>query len=241
MTKATAFWDASALVPLCVHETTSRDAQAQLRAFLPVVWWGTLVEIHSAIRRAHLLGKLIDQEKANALSRLELLSRGWREISPDDALRDLARQLLDAHDLRAADSVRLAAALVWCQHRSARRSSLSRPPSFRKREGSRFFRRRTLVTFQDSLIYSRDCAAGFRPGDPPCVSSSEYSTKFRIGGDSTGNRVRDSRQTNRLRTSSVTQSRVGCRNMIDRASQLALANMRRRFFRVVESFSVEMS
>lgn len=125
MTKAVAFWDASALVPLCVHEATSRDAHAQLRVFLPVVWWGTVVEIHSAIRRAHLLGKLSDQDKGKALSRLELLSRGWREILPDDALRDLARQLLDTHDLRAVDSLQLAAALVWCQHRSASRKFLS--------------------------------------------------------------------------------------------------------------------
>lgn len=93
--------------------------------FLPVVWWGTLVEIHSTIRRAHLLGKLNDQEKAKALSRLQLLSRGWREILPDDTLRDLARQLLDAYDLRAADSFQLAAALVCCQHRSARRNVLT--------------------------------------------------------------------------------------------------------------------
>ncbi|HEV2135776.1 MAG TPA: type II toxin-antitoxin system VapC family toxin [Terracidiphilus sp.] len=125
MKKAAAFWDASALVPLCVNETTSRDAHAQLKVFLPVVWWGTLVEIHSAIRRGHLLGKLNDQEKAKALARLLLLSRGWREILPDDPLRDLARQLLDAHDLRAADSLQLAAALVWCQHRPARRNFLS--------------------------------------------------------------------------------------------------------------------
>lgn len=125
MKKTTAFWDASALVPLCVHEATSRDAHAHLRMFFPVVWWGTLVEIHSAIRRAHLLGKLTDQDKAKALSRLQLLSLGWREMLPDDALRDLARQLLEAHDLRAADSLQLAAALVWCQHRSARRNFLS--------------------------------------------------------------------------------------------------------------------
>lgn len=125
MKKTAAFWDASALVPLCVNETTSRDAHAQLKVFLPVVWWGTLVEIHSAIRRAHLLGKLNDPEKARALSRLLLLSRGWREILPDDPLRDLARQLLDAHDLRAADSFQLAAALVWCQDRPAKRNFLS--------------------------------------------------------------------------------------------------------------------
>lgn len=125
MSKEPAFWDSSALVPLCVHEATSRKAHAQLRMFLPVVWWGTPVEIHSAIRRSHLLGNLNDPERQKGLSRLEILSRAWREILPDDELRDLSRQLLDAHDLRAADSLQLAAALIWCQRRPQRKTFLS--------------------------------------------------------------------------------------------------------------------
>ncbi len=40
MSKQPAFWDSSTRVLLCVHETTSRQAHAQLREFLPVVWWG---------------------------------------------------------------------------------------------------------------------------------------------------------------------------------------------------------
>jgi predicted nucleic acid-binding protein len=122
MSKAAAFWDSSALVPLCVHEVTSRQAQSQLRKSLPVVWWGSPVEVHSAISRLHRLGKLKDVEKQGALSRLALLTRGWREILPGDPLRDLATRLLDAHELRAADSFQLAAALIWCQHRPARRT-----------------------------------------------------------------------------------------------------------------------
>ena len=125
MTKEPAFWDSSALVPLCVHEATSRKGHAQLRMFLPVVWWCTPVEIRSAIRRAHLLGNLNDSERQKGLSRLELLSRAWREMLPDDELRDLAGQLLDAHDLRAADSLQLAAALIWCHRRPQRRTFLS--------------------------------------------------------------------------------------------------------------------
>lgn len=121
MTKAVAFWDSSALVPLCVHELTSRQAQSQLRNSAPVVWWGSPLEVHSAIARLHRLGKLKDVEKRGALSRLALLSRGWREILPGDQLRDLAMRLLDTHDLRAADSLQLAAALIWCQQRPARR------------------------------------------------------------------------------------------------------------------------
>jgi predicted nucleic acid-binding protein len=122
MSHAAAFWDASALVPLCVHEITSRQALSHLRKLMPVVWWGSPVEVHSAIARLHRLGKLNDVERQGALSRLNLLSQGWREILPADQLRDLAARLLDIHDLRAADSLQLSAALVWCQQRPAKRN-----------------------------------------------------------------------------------------------------------------------
>lgn len=125
MTRQTAFWDSSALVPLCVHEANSRRVHAELRKFVPVVWWGTPMEIHSAIARAHRLEQLSDGEKQKALAQLEILVRGSREILPGDPVRDTARQLLDAHDLRAADSLQLSAALVWCQKRPARRNFLS--------------------------------------------------------------------------------------------------------------------
>jgi predicted nucleic acid-binding protein len=125
MTKEPAFWDASGIVPLCVHENASRQAQSQLRRFLPVVWWASSVEVHSAIARLHRLGKLKDVEQNGALSRLDLLSRGWREILPSDSLRDLAMQMLDTYELRAADSLQLAAALVWCQKRPAGRTFVS--------------------------------------------------------------------------------------------------------------------
>ena len=121
MSKVAAYWDSSALVPLCVQEASSRQAQSQLRKSMPVVWWGSLVEVHSAIARLHRLGKLNDLGRKGALSRLDLLSRGWREILPGDPLRDLAMRLLDAYELRAADSLQLAAALTWCQQRPARR------------------------------------------------------------------------------------------------------------------------
>ena len=121
MSKQPAFWDSSALVPLCLTESTSRQAHSQLRRFLPVVWWGSLVEVHSAIARLHRLAQMTDVEAQKALSQLDLLNRGWREILPGDHVRELATRLLDAHDLRAADSLQLAAALTWCQQRPAKR------------------------------------------------------------------------------------------------------------------------
>jgi predicted nucleic acid-binding protein len=124
MSKHTAFWDASALVPLCVHEATSRQAQSLFRKFMPVVWWSSPIEIHSAIARLHRVAKLTDAEKQGAISRLELLCRGWREILPGDHVRDLAGRLLDIHELRSADSLQLAAALTWCQQHPAKRDFL---------------------------------------------------------------------------------------------------------------------
>jgi predicted nucleic acid-binding protein len=122
VSKEPAFWDSSALVPLCVHESTSRQAHFQLRQSLPVVWWASGLEVHIAIARLHREGRLKDAGKQGALSRLEVLSRGWREILASDAVRDAAERLLDAYDLRAADSLQLAAALTWCQQRPSRRT-----------------------------------------------------------------------------------------------------------------------
>ncbi len=122
MSKQPAFWDASALVPLCVHESSSRRAHSQLRKFLPVVWWRSLVEVHSAIARLHRLGRLNDREKQKAVAHLDVLNRGWREILPGDHVRDVAVRLLGAHELRAADGLQLAAALTWCQQRPAKRN-----------------------------------------------------------------------------------------------------------------------
>jgi len=118
--KTTAFWDASALVPLCIHEAASGHAQSHLKRFAPVVWWGSLVEVHCAICRLHREKQITDLDKEGAAARLQLLSRGWREILPGDQARELATQLLDKYSLRAAESVQLAASLIWCEQRPSR-------------------------------------------------------------------------------------------------------------------------
>jgi predicted nucleic acid-binding protein len=117
VTKPTAFWDASALVPLCVQEVTTDQVRRHLRRFAPVVWWGSVVEVHSAISRLHREAAIAPSERDGALARLSLLGQGWREILPDDALRNLAGTLLDTYSLRAPDSLQLASALIWCQRR----------------------------------------------------------------------------------------------------------------------------
>jgi predicted nucleic acid-binding protein len=123
--KTAAFWDSSALVHLCVYQAGSRQAQLYLRRFAPVVWWGTYVEVQSAICRLGREHAINDANKQGAISRLRLLSRGWREIFPDDQVRDLAVEMLDNYILRAADALQLAASLIWCQQRPFRRDFIS--------------------------------------------------------------------------------------------------------------------
>lgn len=125
MKKTTAFWDSSALVPLCIRQAGSRQAQLYLRKFDLVVWWGTYVEVHSAICRLHRERLINDANKQGALARLRLLSRGWREVVPDDQVRDLAMESLDKYVLRAADALQLAASLIWCQKQPSRRDFVS--------------------------------------------------------------------------------------------------------------------
>lgn len=122
MKKTTAFWDASALVPLCVHEAASRRARSHLMRFAPVVWWGSHVELYSAICRLHRDMEISDLDKQGAVARLALLDRGWREVLPNDQVRDLAKQFLDKYSLRAADSLQLAASLIWCEQRPSKRN-----------------------------------------------------------------------------------------------------------------------
>lgn len=122
MKRTTAFWDASALVPLCISDAASRLVQSHLRRFAPVVWWGSLVEVQSAICRLHRDKEITNTGKQGAAARLRLLSLGWREILPGDQIRELALQSLDQYSLRAADSLQLAASLIWCDRRPSRRT-----------------------------------------------------------------------------------------------------------------------
>jgi predicted nucleic acid-binding protein len=123
--KTPAFWDSSALVPLCANQATSPQAQGCYRRFSVVVWWTAFVEIRSAISRLYRNQQITDRDQKGAATRLRLICSGWREVIPDDMLRDLAVDLLDKHSLSAADSLQLAAALTWCQQRPSKRTFIT--------------------------------------------------------------------------------------------------------------------
>jgi len=111
------FWDASAVVPLLVREPTSAalldllDDDPQM-----LVWWGTPVEVVSALARRERERDLSRADVAAALARLRVVARAWHEVLPAEPVRTAAQRILRLHPLRAADSLQLAAAVVASEH-----------------------------------------------------------------------------------------------------------------------------
>lgn len=109
------FWDSSAVVPLLVAESQSAAALDLAASSGMVVWWGTPVELESAIARREREGLLPGAGRARVL--LAELSGAWVEVLPSEDVRTESRRLVRVHPLRAADATQLAAALVWCARR----------------------------------------------------------------------------------------------------------------------------
>ena len=112
------FWDASAVVPLLMAESTTAAAQA-IAAKDPslLVWWATEVECASAIARLERDRALDEAAAAEAFDRLKQLASGWHEVDPSDAIREAAVRFLRVHPLRSADALQLAAAFIAAERR----------------------------------------------------------------------------------------------------------------------------
>src|SRR5438309_1975037 len=120
-----AFWDTSALVPLCVQQKGSSIVEQLAVAYSIVAWWAAPVEMRSAVTRLLRLGFLSPAEYQQAQARAELLRQSWREIQPQNSVRNLAGSLLNQFPLRAADALQLAAALTWSRQQPQRFAFLS--------------------------------------------------------------------------------------------------------------------
>src|ERR1700674_5431672 len=102
VTRVPAFWDASALVPLCVRQGITQRAIALYKTYHAVVWWATPVEIASALARLMRMRELDAHDWARASKLAKSLAGWWSVIQPSDALRTTSIQLVDSCDLRAA-------------------------------------------------------------------------------------------------------------------------------------------
>jgi uncharacterized protein len=112
------FWDASAIVPLLVTETTTRVMQTlAAKDAGMLVWWATEVECASAIARLEREAALDEAAVREAFQRLTQLATGWHEVDPSDSIRETAVRFLRVHPLRAPDALQLAAALLAAERR----------------------------------------------------------------------------------------------------------------------------
>lgn len=114
MLEPAAFWDSSALVPLCVAEERSPQAELWFGQFQIVIWWATPVEMNGALCRVKRDGFISGTEYNKAKTRLSAIESVSLVVLPSPALQLQARSLLERFQLRAADSLQLAAALAWC-------------------------------------------------------------------------------------------------------------------------------
>ena len=112
------YWDASALVALCIVEPNTKSLRA-LAGDGIVTWSVSAVEIASAIERRTREGSLTSTDHARARTALRELAGAWTEISALGPVRDRALRLVAAHPLRAADAMQLGAALVAVADRPA--------------------------------------------------------------------------------------------------------------------------
>jgi predicted nucleic acid-binding protein len=122
MPGSAAFFDTSAIIPLCVAQAMSQRARHIYRDYSrQVIAWTCLVEATGAIYRAVRYGALSEQNAGRAVGRLMQLQERWVEITATDQVRDIALEVVRIYDVRAADSLQLASALIWCKQKPRNR------------------------------------------------------------------------------------------------------------------------
>jgi hypothetical protein len=120
-----AFWDSSALVPLCVKQRATPDAEALNLRFSKIAWWAAPLEIRGAAARMLRAGQITPNQQVVAQVRLDEMRSRWSDVLPNDQVRANAERLIDRFPLRAADDLQLAAAFVWTSGRPRNRPFIS--------------------------------------------------------------------------------------------------------------------
>jgi predicted nucleic acid-binding protein len=97
-----------------VRQSITPRAISTYESYDVVVWWAAPVEIASALARLLRTQQISAGDWSKACKLAGSLAESWLVIQPSDVLRGTAVQLVERYDLRAADSLHLAAALEWC-------------------------------------------------------------------------------------------------------------------------------
>ena len=112
-----AFWDSSALIPLCVTQPQSQSSKALFRKYSIAVWWATEVEIQSGLTRLERMGNIPHSQCLSSKRLAANLVSGWLSVHESTAITSDACSLLEVYPLSAADALQLAAALEVCAHK----------------------------------------------------------------------------------------------------------------------------
>jgi len=108
------FWDSSAILPLLVREDNSAATRTVLdEDFEMVFWWATSVECRSALARLEREGVLNLAGMKDATGNLSGIISNGVCVEASEPVRKEAMRLLRRYPLRAADSLQLAAALIF--------------------------------------------------------------------------------------------------------------------------------
>lgn len=107
------FWDSSAIVPLLIDEQYSNE----IKLFYSndkdiVVWMLTPIEILSAFNRKIWDKSISEKDWRRVEALFDKLVLSWNEVVNYELVRKRAKRLIFTHNLKAADSLQLAAALV---------------------------------------------------------------------------------------------------------------------------------
>lgn len=117
MKRVRAFWDASAMVPLCVAQADTRHAFSFFKHYRAVIWWAMPIELTSAFARLLRNGEITAAANSKAQQQAERHAKLWHVVAPSAQIASDARRLLERYPLRASDALQLSAALTWCEGR----------------------------------------------------------------------------------------------------------------------------
>lgn len=107
------FWDTSALLSLLVGQSSVQQLQSVVSEDSEIiVWWGTHVELASGVCRLYREGRFDNKALSALLTRIDEITSDADEVEPAPQVKTTAVRMLRVHNLRAADALQLAAALV---------------------------------------------------------------------------------------------------------------------------------
>lgn len=117
-----AFWDTSAIIPLCVRQDSTPEARRVGRMFSKrIIWAGTRVEITSSISRLKRMGEIDARNMSVARRQWKKFLGPAHEVKEMSRLLSLAVDLPEQYGIRSLDAFQLAAALVWCNEKPSNR------------------------------------------------------------------------------------------------------------------------